>query len=106
MATRHDEEVRREVMRLRSQGFSRIKADLTGFELPSPIGNRERIPDIEASKPGKTVLVELEEQSQLPSQKEQISAFKKSAAQQPRAEFRLRLFQLRKKGSRYSDEKR
>lgn len=100
MATRHNEEVRKEIARVKREGFTKIKADLPGYEKPDPVGEQGYIPDIWASKPGKQTLREIEEESQVTSRKDQISAFRRSAAQRPRADFVLRTYRRGKPGSK------
>ena len=103
MTTRHDEEVKRATTRLKREGYSNIKADVPGYEQPEPIGQRGFIPDFQESKPGKTIIGEVEEKSQVVSQSEQIGAFRRSAGQGSRKEFRLLTFQKRKKGVKSSN---
>lgn len=100
MATRHDQEVKRAVLRLKREGFRNIKADLPGYEQPESVGQKGFIPDFQGSKPGKAVIGEVEEEKQVPSQSEQISTFRKSAAQSRNKEFTLLTFQKRKTGVR------
>lgn len=102
MTTRHDQEVKRAVLRLKRGGFRNIKADLPGYGQPEPVGQKGFIPDFQGSKPGKVVVGEVEEKKQVPSQSEQISAFRKSAAQSRSKEFILVTFQKRKRGTSIS----
>ena len=99
MATRHDEEVRKEIARLKRNGFTNIKAAIPGYETPDPIGQGNRVLDVEATKHGKRVIVEVEEEGQVPSQKDQISAFRRHAAQKKGTEFILRTYRKGKPGS-------
>lgn len=99
MATRHDQEVKRAVSRLRRMDYGNIQADLPGYNQPNPVGQKGFIPDFQASKPGKVIIGEIEEEKQVPSQSEQISAFRKSAGQSKNKEFMLVTFQRRKKGT-------
>jgi hypothetical protein len=103
MATRHNEEVKKAVARLKRMGYGNIKADLPVFEKPDSIGQKGFIPDFQGSKPGKVIIGEVEEEKQVPNQSEQISAFRKSAGQSKRKEFMLVTFQKRKKGSKTSN---
>lgn len=100
METRHDEEVKKAILRLKRQGFGNLKADLPGFEKPNPIGQRGFIPDFQASKQGKVVIGEVEEEKQLLNQTNQIGAFRKSVGQNRSREFTLITFQKWKKGVR------
>lgn len=102
MTTRHDEEVKRAITRLKREGYGNIKADVPNYEQPEPIGQRGFIPDFQVSKPGKTVIGEVEEEDQVAGQSEQIGAFRRSASQSSRKEFRLLTFQKRKKGVKSS----
>jgi len=104
MATRHDEEVKKAVTRLKRQGYGNLKVDLPGFdEKPEPIGQRGFIPDFQGSKPGKVVIGEVEEEKQVPNQTDQIGAFRKSAGQSRSKEFTLITFQKRKRGVKTSN---
>lgn len=84
--TAHDRRVKREVTRLRRGGW-KVKADLPGHERPAPIGKKNRIPDIEATKPGTRRLIEVETPESLVSDSEQQSTFRRSAAQRNRTTF-------------------
>ena len=46
MASRHDEEVRKEIARLKREGFTDIKTTVPGYDSPKPIGKDNRIPYI------------------------------------------------------------
>lgn len=102
MATRHDGEVKRAIARLKREGYGNIKAAIPGYEQPELVGQKGFIPDFQVSKPGKTVIGEVEEESQVVGQSEQIGAFRRSAGQGSRKEFRLLTFQKRKKGVKTS----
>jgi len=102
MATRHNEEVKRAVARLKREGYSNIKADVSGYEQPDQVGQKGFIPDFQASKPGKTIIGEVEEERQVPSQGEQIGAFRRSAGQGRSKEFQLLTYQKRKRGVKSS----
>jgi len=58
MSSEHDKEVRGTVRKLEREGWS-VKADLPDYEKPSPIGKYDRIPDVEATKPGSRRIIEL-----------------------------------------------
>ncbi len=103
MATRHNEEVSKEALRLKREGFKKIKAAIPGYEPPDPIGQSKRIPDIEATKSGKRIIAEIEEEKQVAGQKEQIAAFRRHASQKRNTGFVLRTYQRGKKGSRRTD---
>ncbi len=103
MTTRHDEEVKKAVSRLKRAGYGNIKADLPGYDQSEPIGQKGFIPDFQGSKPGKAVIGEVEEEKQVSSQSGQIGAFRKSAGQSRSKEFTLVTFQKRKKGIKTSN---
>ena len=100
MTTRHDEEVRKEIARLKRERFTNIKAAISGYDPPGPIGKDNRIPDVEATKRGKRVIAEIEEEDQVSSQKDQISAFRRHAGQKKGTEFILRTYRKGKRGSK------
>jgi len=85
MPSEHDREVRRKVRKLEREGWS-VKADLPDYEMPSPIGKYDRIPDIEATKPGSRRIIEVEGEK---IDKEQIRSFMQSARMRPRTKFIL-----------------
>jgi len=87
--TLHDRKVRSRIQSLRREGFGNIKADIHGFEQPSPIGGEGFIPDIEATKRGVRRIEEVERESNLQTRRDQIGAFRRHAAQKPRTIFRL-----------------
>ncbi len=82
----HDVKVKNLANQLKRKGYN-VKADLTGFEKPSPIGKNNRIPDIEATKRGVRKIVEVETPESLEKDKDQLSTFQKSAAQRKRTTF-------------------
>ena len=86
--TNHDKRVMREVRRLERAGW-KVKADLPGHERPAAIGRKNRIPDIEATKPGTRKLIEVETPESLASDSKQQSTFRRSAAQRNRTTFEL-----------------
>ena len=92
MSSEHDKEVRKIVSKLKREGWN-IRADLPGYEKPSPIGKHKRIPDIEATKPGSRRIVEVEGETE---DKEQIRSFQQSAKMRPRTKFILKKTKKRK----------
>lgn len=86
MYSEHDKEVRRIAKKLEREGWT-VKADLEGYEKPSPIGKYKRIPDIEATKPGSRRIIEVEGETEDP---QQIRSFRQSAKQRPRTRFILK----------------
>jgi len=103
MPTRHNEEIRKEINRLKREGFKNVKATMPGHEQPSPIGSKGYIPDIEATRPGKRIIEEIKEKQQLPKQSNQIATFRRHAAQKRNTEFILRIYQRGKLGSTKSN---
>ena len=87
--TKHDNAVRRKINSLRRQGYGRIEAAVPGLESPDPIGEHSRTPDIVATKPGSTKLVELEPEGKVEQHKEQHATFRRHAAQKPRTTFEI-----------------
>lgn len=87
MSSEHDKEVRKEAKKLEREGWS-VKADhLPDYEKPSPIGKYQRVPDIEATKPGSRRIIEIEGE---PVDEEQIRSFERSANMRPRTKFILK----------------
>ena len=83
----HDREVRELARQLQREGH-RVKADLPGFEQPTPIGKDGRIPDIEATKRAATTLIEVETKGTDSSHKAQQSTFRRSATHRKRTTFK------------------
>jgi hypothetical protein len=86
----HDRKVRSEANKLRKAGWN-VKADLPGFERPKPIGKYGFIPDIEATKRGGRRIIEVETLDSLKADREQHSAFRRSAAQRKNTSFRVKV---------------
>lgn len=86
MSSEHDKEVRKIVKKLERGGW-KVKADLEGYEKPSPVGKYKRIPDIEATKPGSRRIVEVEGETE---DEEQIRSFQRSAKMRSRTKFILK----------------
>jgi type IV secretory pathway ATPase VirB11/archaellum biosynthesis ATPase len=84
--TKHDKKVRSLANSYRRKGF-KVKADLMGFEKPTPIGKNKRIPDIEATKPGTRHIVEVETKDTYDSDKSQRASFRKSARKRRRTKY-------------------
>ena len=88
--SKHDEKVRKEALKLRRKGW-RVKAAVSGFRLPKPIGKRKKVPDIEATKGGATKLIEVETRASVGKDKKQQSVFRRSASQRNRTIFELKV---------------
>jgi len=86
MSSEHDKEVRGIARKLEREGW-KVKADLPDYEKPSPIGKHERVPDIEATKPGSRRIIEVEGET---VDKNQIRSFEQSARMRPRTRFILK----------------
>ena len=86
MSSKHDKEVRKIAKKLERERWI-VKADLPGYEKPSPIGKYKRIPDIEATKPGSRRIIEVEGET---VDEEQIRSFQRSARMRPRTKFILK----------------
>lgn len=86
--SRHDQVVKRETQKLERDGW-KVKADIPGFDQPTPIGQKRRIPDIEAAKSGRVRLIEVETPESLDTDREQQSTFRRSAAQRPNTTFKV-----------------
>ena len=84
----HDQVVRRLASQLKREGWQ-VKVDLPNRKQPDPIGKNGRIPDIQAIKRGRTKLIEVETPSTAYSHKEQVSTFRRSAAQKQNTSFNL-----------------
>lgn len=92
----HNNKVKVIARQLQREGWN-VKADLPGYERPAPIGKAQYIPDIEATKCGARKIIEIETPDSLKTDKNQISAFKRSAAQQNRTTFDLVVANQKKK---------
>lgn len=86
MSSKHDKEVRKIAKKLKREGWN-VKADLKDYEKPSPIGEKKRIPDIEATKRGSRRIYEVEGVTEDP---QQIRSFQQSAKKRPRTRFILK----------------
>ena len=83
---KHDDVVRRTANSLKREGWE-VSADIPGFLTPGPIGEQKRVPDLVATKRGHRRLIEVETPDSLGSADEQLSTFRRSAAQDPRTKF-------------------
>jgi len=82
----HDRKVGQEARRLERGGWN-VLADLPNYQKPKPIGQSGFTPDIEATKKGHRKLIEVETPGSLGADKDQQSAFRKSAAQRSNTTF-------------------
>ena len=70
----HDRKVREIVRSLEKQGYE-VRADVRGREAPRPIGSKGLVPDIEAIRHGRRLIVEVETTESLARDKGELKAF-------------------------------
>ena len=95
----HDRAVRAEAERLKRIGY-KVRADLLGYEKPKPIGKHRRRPDIEATKRGSRIIVEVETPSTATSHRDQHETFRRSASHRRGTKFILKIVRDVKQGKR------
>ena len=78
---KHNKRVRQIAQRHKRDGWQ-VKADVSGFDRPDPIGKNGYIPDVVAKKKGAKRIVEVETHDSMVKDKDQHAAFRRSAAQQ------------------------
>ena len=87
----HDRKVREIVRSLEKQGYD-VRADVRGREKPGPIGSKRLVPDIEATRYGHRLIVEVETPDSISRDKEQLKAIATFAREpENRANTTLRL---------------
>ena len=86
--TRHNAKVKQIAKQLQKQGY-KVKADLSGYPRPTPIGRGKKVPDIEAKKGAKRKIIEVETPETLERDKKQHTTFRKSAAQKYNTSFEI-----------------
>lgn len=84
----HDQAVRKLASQLKKEDWQ-VRADLPNRKQPDPVGKYNRVPDIQATKGGRTKLIEVETPSTANSHKGQASAFRRSAAQKKNTTFTI-----------------
>ncbi len=84
----HDQAVGKLASQLKKEDWQ-VRADLPNRKQPDPIGKDGRIPDIQATKRGRTKLIEVETPSTVNSHKQQATTFRRSAAQKKNTNFNL-----------------
>ena len=89
----HNRKVQEVARTLTKQGY-RVLADLPGREKPNKIGSK--IPDIEATKGGRKLIVEVETPKSLVKDKEQLKTFARHAGQKPETTLRVVVTKPRK----------
>ena len=90
----HDNKVGEVARRLSRQGYQ-VQADLPGHRRPRSIGGR--IPDILATKSGRTLIREVETPRTVVQDRAQHSVFRSYASQSSDTEFRVLLAKKKKK---------
>lgn len=80
----HDRKVRTLANQLKKQGY-KVLADIAGYENPPDIGKDKHTPDIFATRGSKTKIIEVDTPGT--ANKDQLSAFKRSAAHRNNADF-------------------
>ena len=86
--TKHDTKVSQIAKQLGKQGYD-VKADLSGYPRPTPIGKDKKRPDIEAKKGAKRRIIEVETPETIERDKKQLSTFRRSAAQKSNTSFKI-----------------
>jgi Holliday junction resolvase len=84
--SKHDQKVRQVAKKLKKEGWQ-VKADLSGYDQPDPIGKGGFIPDVVATKVGAERIIEVETSETLKADKKQHEAFRRRAGQKPRTKF-------------------
>ena len=84
----HDRKVREIARDLDRQGY-KVRADVRGREKPRPITSKRLVPDIEANRDGRTLIVEVETPLSEVTDKEQLKAFARHARRKADTTFRL-----------------
>jgi hypothetical protein len=85
--SKHNRAVKIEAERYKRKGW-KVQADLPGYPKPSEIEGRR--PDIKATRPGTTHIVEVETPSSMKSDKGQHSTFRRHVGQKRRTKFILK----------------
>ena len=90
----HDRKVKELANQLKKKKWN-VTAHVPGYETPNSIGKENYIPDIIATKGGKTKIIEVD----IPQteNQEQLAAFKRSAAHRKNATFEQVITKPRKK---------
>ncbi|MFQ5861186.1 MAG: hypothetical protein ACE5IG_06525 [Dehalococcoidia bacterium] len=92
----HDRKVREIARSLEKQGY-KVRADIRGREKPRSIGSKKLVPDIEASRGGRRLVVEVETAASLAKDKEQLKTFARHAGQKANTTLRVVVTKPRKK---------
>ena len=92
----HDRKVREVTRTLEKQGY-KVRADVRGRVKPAPIGSKRLVPDVEATRNGRRLIVEVETPASLTKDREQLKTFARHAAKKADTTFRLVVTKPRKK---------
>ena len=84
----HNLKIRQIEKKLINQGWN-VKADLPGYEKPTPIGKSKRVPDIEATKRGHRKIIEVETPDTVNRDRKQQATFRRHAGQKPNTTFNI-----------------
>jgi len=90
----HDRKVRKIANDLRKMNW-KVKADIGGYDMPDGIGKKGYIPDIIAIKGGRSKIIEVDTPNT--ENTDQLSAFRRSAAQRKNTVFEQIITRPRKK---------
>lgn len=82
----HDRKVRQTARKLTGEGWN-VKADLSEYQKPAPIGRDRRVPDIEATKRGHRKIIEVETPDTIERDRKQQATFRRHAGQKPNTTF-------------------
>lgn len=85
--SKHDKKVRSIAKGYERRGY-KVKADVSGYPKPVPIGKKKRVPDIEATRPGTRHILEVETKATYEAHKDQRATFKKSAKKRRRTKYK------------------
>lgn len=86
--SKHDKRVKQLVNQLKKDGW-KVQADLPGSDKPDPIGMKNKIPDIRATKKGAERIIEVETEKSESTDKAQHSTFRRHSAHKPRSTFNI-----------------
>lgn len=94
--TKHNKSVRTVANEHKNNGYD-VHADISGFKKPAGIGKDNRIPDIVATKNGRTKIIEVETPTSLMTDKNQQSTFRRSAAHRKNTTFHTEVTSKKKR---------
>ena len=82
----HDKKVQQIARKLTNQNW-RVKADISGYDKPNPIGKDKQVPDVEATKHGHRRIVEVETPDTVNKDRKQQQSFRRHAGQKSNTTF-------------------